>query len=114
MQQKNWETCILDVENIRKLVEKEKYQFSKHAEQKREIHMIRIWELETALRNCEIIEDYPDDPRGPSCLVLGFCGARLVHIVCTIKEDIGELLLITLYDPSGQSHKWTEDYRERR
>ena len=76
--------------------------------------MIYTWELETALMHCEIIENYPDNQRGPSCLVLGFCNARPVHVVCTIKEDIGELLLITLYDPSGQPDRWSEDYRKRR
>jgi hypothetical protein len=29
----------------------------------------------------EGIEDYPDDPRGHSCLMLGTAGGRSVHIV---------------------------------
>lgn len=33
--------------------------------------MITTEELEEALKTCEIIEDYPDDPRGASCLILG-------------------------------------------
>jgi len=54
----------LDVEKIRKLISKGKYEFSKHAERERRFDMIPIRELENALINCEIIEDYPDDPRG--------------------------------------------------
>jgi len=74
--------------------------------------MIYVWELEDALNNCEIIENYHDDSRGASCLVLGFCGAKSVHAVCTIKTDPEELLLITVYDPSKRPEKWTEHYKK--
>ena len=76
--------------------------------------MITVKELEQALRNSEIIEEYLDDPRGASCLALGFCEQRPIHAVCTIKTEPEELFLITVYDPSKQAHKWTGDYRRRR
>lgn len=102
------------IQNIRRLISQGKYEFSKHAERERELDMIYVRELEEALSNSEIIENYPDDPRGASCLILGFCGAKPVHAVCTIKTDPEELLLITVYDPSKRSEKWTENYRKRR
>lgn len=108
------ENRILDIQNIRKLVFQGKHEFSKHAERERELDMIYVWELEDALSNCEIIENYPDDSRGASCLLLGFCGTKPVHAVCTIKTDPEELLLITVYDPSKRPEKWTEHYRKRR
>ncbi|MCK4590318.1 MAG: DUF4258 domain-containing protein [Candidatus Latescibacteria bacterium] len=104
----------MDIEKIRKLVVEGKYEFSKHAERERELDMITTKELENALENCEIIEDYPDDPRGSSCLVLGFSGRRPVHAVCTIETDPEELFLITTYDPSKRPDKWTENYKKRR
>jgi hypothetical protein len=104
---------MLDIEKIRMLVVQGRYEFSKHAEREREIDMIYTWELEHALRDCEIIESYPDDLRGASCLVLGFCGSRPIHAVCTIKTDPNELLLITVYDPSKRPDKWVENYRKR-
>ena len=104
----------MDEEKIRRLVRQEKYEFSKHAERERQLDMILVEELENALKNCEIIEDYPDDPRGASCLVLGFAGQRPIHTVCTIKTDPEELLLITAYDPSKRPNKWTGNYRKRR
>lgn len=67
--------------------------------------MIYVWELEEALRDCEIIENYPDDLRGASCLVLGFCGPKPIHAVCTIKSDP---------DPSKRPEKWTDNFRKRR
>ncbi len=63
---------------------------------------------------CEIIEEYPTDPRGPSCLTVGFSGRRPIHAVCALKSDPEEVLIITVYDPSKRPEKWTEDYRKRK
>ena len=76
--------------------------------------MITVEELEQALTNCEIIEEYPDDPRGASCLALGFYGQRPIHAVCAIEAQPEELFLITVYDPSKRPDKWTDNYRRRR
>ena len=104
----------MDIGRIRRLVTEGRYGYSRHAERERELDMIYTWELEDALRNGEIIENYPDDPRGASCLVLGFCGPKPIHAVCTIKTEPEELFLITVYDPSKRPDKWTEIYRKRR
>jgi hypothetical protein len=104
----------LDIGKIRSLVAEGRCEYSKHAERERELDMIYTWELEDALRNGEIIENYPDDLRGKSCLVLGFCGSKPVHAVCMIKTDPEELFLITVYDPSKRPSKWNENYRKRR
>ncbi len=104
----------MDIERIRRLVTEGRYGYSKHAERERELDMIYTWELEDALRNGEIIESYPDDPRGASCLVLGFCGPKPIHAVCTIKTEPEELFFITVYDPSQRPDKWTENYRKKR
>ncbi|MCD6471563.1 hypothetical protein J7K55_00315 [Candidatus Aerophobetes bacterium] len=47
----------MDVEKIKKLITKEKYEFLKHAERERELDMISTNEIENALKNCEIIVD---------------------------------------------------------
>jgi hypothetical protein len=104
----------VDTEIIRRLVVEGRYTFSKHAEREREADMIAMRELEEALANCQIIEDYPEDPRGPSCLVLGFSGQRPVHAVCSLKRDPEELFLITVYDPSRRPDHWTDQYGRRR
>ncbi len=104
----------MDAGTLRRLVAERKYEFSKHAEREREADMIPMRELEEALEHCEIIEDYPDDPRGPSCLVLGFSGQRPIHAVCSIRQDPEELFLITVYDPSRRPEHWMDQYRRRR
>ncbi len=49
---------------------------------------------------CEIIEDYPNDPRGHSFLLLGFTAQMLpIHAVCSIHEDT--LIIITVYKPNS-------------
>lgn len=104
----------MDVGTIHRLVAEGRYEFSKHAEKEREADMISTTELEEALKRSEIIESYPDDPRGSSCLVLGFAGQRPIHAVCSVKRDPEELFLITVYDPSKRPECWIDRYKRRR
>jgi hypothetical protein len=102
------------VDRIHRLIRSGQYVYSRHAERERQADAIPVAELEEALLQCEVIEDYPTDPRGPSCLVLGFAGARPIHAVCAVKESPEEVLLITVYDPSRRPSQWTDGYRRRR
>lgn len=106
--------AVVDDLRIRALIRSEQYEFSKHAEREREADEITMAEFEEALAHCETIEDYPNDPRGPSSLVLGFSGNRPIHAVCALKSDPSEVLIITVYDPSSRPEKWTENYRKRK
>jgi hypothetical protein len=59
----------------------------------------------------EIIEDYPDDPRGHSCLMLGFGeNGRPIHVLCSPKDDF--LAIITAYLPDKD--EWEDNFRLRR
>ncbi|MBI4245626.1 MAG: DUF4258 domain-containing protein [Candidatus Rokubacteria bacterium] len=61
----------------------------------------------------EIIEDYPDDPRGPACLVLGWADlARPLHIVVGYG-DLPNVPIeaVTVYEPDPR--QWY-DHRVRR
>ena len=73
--------------------------------------MISSDEVETEVKQSELIEDYPNDHRGHSCLMLGSGdGGRAVHVVCSPKDDY--LAIITAYLPDpGQ---WSDDFRRRR
>ena len=52
------------------------------------------------LRDCELIENYPDDKYGPSCLILGFTeGNRPLHIQCSYPSP-PIIEIITLYEPN--------------
>ena len=72
--------------------------------------MISRAEVRQVIEKGDVIEDYPEDARGHSCLLLGFGeGDRPVHVVCTPKEDY--LAIITAYLPD--EHDWTRDFRMR-
>jgi Domain of unknown function (DUF4258) len=72
--------------------------------------MILTSEVEAIIRTWEVIEDYPEDARGYSCLILGFGrGDRPIHVVCSPKDEY--LALIAVYLPD--STQWTSDFRKR-
>jgi hypothetical protein len=73
---------------------------------------ISIETIEAAIRDGEIIEDYPNDPRGPSCLIYGITREeRPIHVVCgTIQPDY--IVIITAYEPN--TVEWERDWRTRK
>jgi len=68
----------MDLAEIRNLVSEGKYEISLHAQQERLDDDLDVTDIESALASGEIIEEYPADPRGPSCLVAGFADQRPV------------------------------------
>ncbi len=60
--------------------------------------MISTTEIRSVIEHGELIEDYPEDSRGHSCLVLGKGnGGRPIHVVCSPKGDY--VAIITAYIP---------------
>lgn len=57
---------------IRGQIRAQTYEISLHADDERFAEHLTVVEIETALMSGEILEEYPEDPRGPSCLSLGF------------------------------------------
>ena len=70
------------LKHIHEQTQRDNYQFSIHAEREREDEHILVEELEQSVVRGELLEDYPDDPRGHSCLILGFTqDGRAIHSV---------------------------------
>ena len=68
---------------IRAEIEQQSYEISLHADEERLADGLTVSDLELVLSHCAIIEQYPDDPRGQSCLVIGLTpGEKAVHVVC--------------------------------
>lgn len=90
------------IEQIKTSISTKQYRLTLHAEFEREADKIFISEIEEAFSGkCMIIEDYPDDKRGHSSLVLGFTKEGFpVHMVCAIHENI--LVIITVYRPAPE------------
>ena len=75
------------------------FEFSQHATDQSIIRQIRVQEIREAIEQCEIIEDYPNDKYGPSCLILGFTRSRRpLHIQCSYPSR-PLVKIITLYEP---------------
>ena len=102
----------MDIEKLRSKIAVGEYSISfPHTEKLRE-RMIEAADLEEAVFNGSIIEPYSNDPRGPSCLILGFSrSGKPLHIVCgNLEED--ELLIVTAYEPDPE--EWEKDWKTRK
>ena len=88
------------LEEIRKKILLRQYEFSKHAADQSIIRGISAAEVEQAISTrSEVIEEYPDDKYGPSCLILGFTTAmRALHFQCSYPSR-PIIKIITLYEP---------------
>jgi len=73
--------------------------------------MISVADVRDVVQKGELIEDYPEDVRGHSCLILGYGMDGIpIHVVCSPKGDY--LAIITAYVPD--SEEWEVDFKKRR
>jgi hypothetical protein len=99
------------IEEIRAKIQAGQFEFSKHAVDQSILRQISVQELREAIANGEIIEDYPEDKYGPSCLMLGFTQAgRPLHFQCSYPSR-PLVKIITLDEPDPA--EWI-DFRVRR
>ena len=101
----------LMINQLRSKIATNQFEFSKHALDQSILRVITVQELREAIADGEVIEDYPDDKYGPSCLVLGTTKSRRpIHIQCSYPSR-QVVKIITLYQPDPL--KWI-DYKVRR
>lgn len=101
---------MVRIEDIAAKIQAGEYEFSKHALDQSIIRNIRVQEIREAFEQAEIIEDYPEDKYGPSCLVLGFTAQKgPLHIHCSYPSR-PFVKIITLYEPDPE--RWI-DHRKR-
>ena len=73
--------------------------------------MISPAEIAVEITAGELVEDYPEDVRGHSCLLLGpGDGDRPIHVVCAPKSEY--LAIITAYIPHPD--QWSDDFKKRK
>ena len=95
---------MLKIEWIQNCIRNSEYYFSKHGEEERQKDNLIIEEVEEALLNGIIIENYEDTGRGESCLVAGFTkNGKPVHVVCGVRGNL--LVIITVYVPKPPKFK---------
>lgn len=100
-----------DIEKlIRIKVAGNEYEIKLHALQRINERGVLPAEVKEALLACKVIENYPEDKRGHSCLVSGTTvEGRSLHLVCGLTSDI--LWIITVYEPDPV--EWETPYERR-
>jgi len=75
------------------------YEYSQHAVDQSIVRMISTKEIHEAIERGKIIEDYPDDKYGPSCLIYGKTNeGRPIHVQCSYPAR-PLVKIITVYEP---------------
>lgn len=99
----------MNIESVRQRIRFRNYLITIHATLRMEKRLIEPRELEEAIIVGEIIEEYPKDKYGASCLIYGRTKeGRHLHIQCSLPPMVW---VITTYEPDPK--EWL-DYRKRR
>jgi hypothetical protein len=102
----------MNIDEIRRSIRQGSYTISFTHTEKLRRRKIELAVIEEAVSNGQIIESYPDDPRGPSCLLLGFTNTqRPIHVVCGHRGR-ERILIITAYEPDRE--EWEPDWKTRK
>lgn len=102
---------LLTLDQIRELLNSGEYELTLHATERLIERNISRGEIREAGETVDIIEDYPTDKYGPSCLLLGWTDSgHPLHIQTTRREN-PKVKIIALYEPDGD--EWI-DYKVRR
>lgn len=87
------------IEEIRDKIRQQQYEYSRHALDRSISRHISDQEMHEAIADGEIIEDYPNDKYGPSCLIAGqILDGRWLHVQ-TSYSSRRKIKIITLYQP---------------
>ena len=88
--------------------------WSRHAVSEMIEDQLTRTEVERALQQCDVIEDYDPTHRAlPDCLVLGLTPAgEPVHAVIALDVDAERIFIVTVYRPAEE--EWKDDWRTRR
>ncbi len=92
---------MTEIEKIVAKIQRRDYEFSRHALNQSIIRDVSVSEIEQAISgNPLMIEDYPNDKYGSSCLILGYTeNERPLHIQCSYSSR-PLIKIITVYQPS--------------
>ena len=101
-----------EFEAIRNKIAENKFEFSKHAVDQSILRRIRVQEIKEAIANGQLIEDYPKDKYGPSCLISGKTQfGRVIHVQCSYPTRL-LIKIITVYEPNPEL--WNKGFTIRK
>ena len=101
----------LNIDIIKILINDNKIRWTNHVIVRLLQRNITQEDIEKALLNGEIIEEYENDYPYPSCLVCGInVNNKIIHVVCGYNGE--ELWIITAYYPDNK--EWKDDFKTRK
>ena len=102
---------VVDLDRVKVMFQRGEFEFSQHAVDQVLVRHITVEEIREAIAAASVVEDYPTDKYGPSCLLLGFtAAARPIHV--QVSHPSRPLIkVVTVYEPDVS--RWI-DYRYRR
>lgn len=101
----------LNIDIIKILINDNKIRWTNHVIVRLFQRNITQEDIEKALLNGEIIEEYENDYPYPSCLVCGInVNNKIIHVVCGYNGE--ELWIITAYYPDNK--EWKDDFKTRK
>ncbi|MEZ4670380.1 MAG: DUF4258 domain-containing protein [Anaerolineae bacterium] len=99
-----------DLSFLHQQFSKQLYLLTAHASDRAAQRNIFSHEIEEVVLSGIVIEDYPADKYGPSCLIMGqTLAGRILHIQVTYPPAIK---VVTLYEPSLT--EWEADLKTRK
>ena len=101
---------MYSIEHFQQLNKPESMILTQHSRKRFSQRGISIEDIQYVFKTGEIIEQYPEDWPVPSCLILGYSGERVLHVVASIDDEM--IFLITAYPPSPE--KWNSDWKTRK
>jgi hypothetical protein len=85
--------------------------FRVHAIQRMFQRRIGKDEVAQVIATGETIQAYPADKPFPSRLLLGWSGARPIHVVAADDDQAQETIVITVYEPDAA--EWDAEFKRR-
>ena len=95
---------------VKRQVEEGNYRFTIHGFERCVERNISPIDVKNAILSGEVIEDYPEDKYGPSCLIFGTTkDGSILHVQCSIDP----VWIITAYDPTLNPDEWDASFKRR-
>lgn len=99
------------IDELRHKISRGQVEYSLHAVQQMVSRGISPEDVAQTVLAGEVIEDYPDDKYGPSCLICGETkGRRVLHVQCT-HPSRPLVKIVTAYQPDPA--EWDKTFKRR-
>lgn len=106
-----YDGLVPDLDAIKRKVASGLFELTQHAVDQSIQRHISVQELREMISTAEVIEDYPNDKYGPSCLLLGYTMQRRPLHAQVSHPSRPLVKVVTLYEPDPA--RWI-DHRQRR